>query len=193
MMPLFLYRIFQSGRNSLAYILYAILATVVVTGIVAISAVMLPGFIDHLVDMDKGSSSARVEMLTRGMSAIIDKPLLGYGHGMSVYLAGMVGSDGHLTIDNYFLSMALDEGMPSLIIYFSIFVTALLFAFKMPKYLSTETPSMIYLAPAIFVFLIIQSIASLGSNQNLAITLCFIIVRGYSMRSFPSKNGPNQK
>ncbi|WP_394402051.1 O-antigen ligase family protein [Roseateles sp. LKC17W] len=73
--------------------------------------------------MEAGSTSARVEMLNLGMRSLEAHPLLGYGEGMSVMVAGLTDSKGHTSVDSYLLSLAVDGGYPSLLLYLAIVLT----------------------------------------------------------------------
>jgi O-antigen ligase len=57
------------------------------------------------------SSHARVIMWTKGWPEILISPLLGHGGGSSLGLAGIKGTGGAYTIDDYYLSLLLDGGI----------------------------------------------------------------------------------
>jgi O-antigen ligase len=60
----------------------------------------------------------------------MDSPLYGYGIGAAVNLAGLPGSGGVYTLDNYFLTVALESGLPALFAFAMIFVLPMWIAFK---------------------------------------------------------------
>ncbi len=66
--------------------------------------------------LEVSSTTTRLQMLQQGVPLILERPLLGYGPGLSAYLAGVKSSLG-LTIDSYYLSLALDSGLVCLIIF----------------------------------------------------------------------------
>jgi hypothetical protein len=71
---------------------------------------------------EAGSTKIRIEMLRLGIAALEDSPLWGFGQGMAVLKAGFTNSAGVSTIDNYFLSIAIESGY----IGFLLFVILLL-------------------------------------------------------------------
>lgn len=63
----------------------------------------------------KESSSVRVEMLERGIPAIAESPIFGLGVGEALNVAGIVGRKGVVTLDNQYLALAIDSGLPALL------------------------------------------------------------------------------
>lgn len=57
------------------------------------------------------SSDARVYMFLHGLPYIISSPILGYGPGSAPFLAGVMVTGGFYSIDNFYLSLALDSGL----------------------------------------------------------------------------------
>lgn len=70
------------------------------------------------------SNDARVEQMTMGIPKIIHQPW-GYGMGRSGAELGFVAPSGQLTVDNYFLTVALDFGILGLAIFLAMFLTAI--------------------------------------------------------------------
>ncbi len=66
------------------------------------------------------STNTRLFMLRTGINALWDSPILGFGHGMSVLKAGVQGAGGVWTIDNYFLTLALDYGYVGLLLFWGL-------------------------------------------------------------------------
>lgn len=60
------------------------------------------------------STNARTQMLANGLRALEDRPLIGYGDGRSPDIAGLVGRHNIRTIDNLYLSAAVDFGIVGL-------------------------------------------------------------------------------
>lgn len=76
------------------------------------------------------SSGVRLLMLKNGVAALADSPIFGFGQGQAIVKAGVVNANNLATIDNYFLSIALDSGYVGL----ALFVLVLLvFSFKSLK------------------------------------------------------------
>lgn len=63
------------------------------------------------------STNTRMLMLRVGVDALLDSPLLGFGHGMAITKAGVQGAGGIWTLDNYFLTMALDYGYVGMVLF----------------------------------------------------------------------------
>lgn len=74
-------------------------------------------------DLETGSNMVRVLQLQKGIPKIIESPLIGYGKGMApeIIQVGRYSSDRY-TVDNYYLSVAVDTGLPSLIIFTLMFI-----------------------------------------------------------------------
>lgn len=73
--------------------------------------------------IEAGSTSARMEMLDLGIKALDVHPILGYGQGSSVYVAGLTNSQGLTSIDSYLLSIAIDSGYPGLLLFLILVLT----------------------------------------------------------------------
>jgi hypothetical protein len=62
------------------------------------------------------SSTVRLAMLERGINALWDSPVWGFGNGAALAKAGTVNASGLATIDSYLLSIALDSGYVGLLL-----------------------------------------------------------------------------
>lgn len=67
------------------------------------------------------STGARISTYTRGIPAIFESPIVGYGTGEGAKIAGFKGYFGAYALDNIYLAYALDYGL----IYCLLFVTIL--------------------------------------------------------------------
>lgn len=68
--------------------------------------------------VEASSSSVRLKMFFDSVQALADSPLIGFGQGMALFKAGVIsGSTGLPTIDSYLLTVALDAGYVSLILF----------------------------------------------------------------------------
>lgn len=56
------------------------------------------------------SSNARKAQQQQGMAALVSRPINGYGDGNAVNFAGILGSKNIRTVDNFYLSVAVDNG-----------------------------------------------------------------------------------
>jgi hypothetical protein len=73
------------------------------------------------------SSGVRMLMLRTGINALADSPIFGFGQGQAIVKAGVLNANNLATIDNYFLSIALDSGYVGLALFVLVLVV---FSFK---------------------------------------------------------------
>lgn len=66
---------------------------------------------------ERSSSMARIAMLELGFPSLIANPILGIGPGMAGSVAGITTGAGVATLDNYLLAVAMDSGIPALILF----------------------------------------------------------------------------
>lgn len=66
--------------------------------------------------VEASSTSTRVFMFQQGVRALSDSPLVGYGQGLAVFKAGVIGGEGTPTIDSYLLTVAVDSGYVGIIL-----------------------------------------------------------------------------
>jgi len=66
--------------------------------------------------LEETSTSVRIFMLEQGWQSIKSNPLLGIGPGTSGSVAGILSGSGVSTLDNYFLAIAIESGLPALIL-----------------------------------------------------------------------------
>ena len=66
---------------------------------------------------ERTSSIARLAMLGKGIPLVEAQPVIGYGVGMGAYTLGFVGEGGIITLDNYYLLLALDSGLLALMVF----------------------------------------------------------------------------
>jgi O-antigen ligase len=69
-----------------------------------------------------GSSVARLTMFRYGAQAVIEQPLLGYGPGFAAVTIGLLPGFTALTVDSYYLSVALESGVPGLLFFAALLV-----------------------------------------------------------------------
>jgi hypothetical protein len=70
---------------------------------------------------EAGSTEARVLMLRRGMKALAESPISGFGEGAAVSKAGLSDSSGHGSIDSLPLSIAVNTGYVGLSLWLGLF------------------------------------------------------------------------
>lgn len=66
------------------------------------------------------STYSRLMMFNRGLPLIAEQPFVGYGPGLSGAMVGLANAHGEVTIDNYYLSLALDSGLPALLAFMAL-------------------------------------------------------------------------
>ncbi len=86
------------------------------------SAIFMMGIIRGRTEMEYGSSMVRLLQLKKGIPLVVQKPFIGYGRGMSAeeIQVGRISSD-HYTVDNYYLTIAVESGLTGLFLFISIF------------------------------------------------------------------------
>lgn len=76
------------------------------------------------------STMAREQMLQKGIPLILAQPFVGYGIGMSGIVLNFVLTSGMITIDSFYLSVALDTGIVGLITFLFLPVITILVSTK---------------------------------------------------------------
>lgn len=66
------------------------------------------------------SSNARVDMVIRAARAVQENPILGFGPGLGAKQAAVYSSRGTGSLDNYWLIMMLDSGMPAMLLFVAL-------------------------------------------------------------------------
>ncbi|GLQ09189.1 hypothetical protein GCM10007913_11210 [Devosia yakushimensis] len=96
---------------------------------VLLLAAPLQGLLDLLIRGDtvaeQMSTNVRAEMLSNGLRALEERPLTGYGDGRSPDIAGLIGRHNIRTIDNFYLSAAVDFGLIGLALLLGLLVAAI--------------------------------------------------------------------
>ena len=121
------------------------------------------------------STQSRLDQMEQAWPKIVKRPVLGYGAGRSSRILGFWGQT--LTIDNYYLTLALDFGVPGPLAFL-----AMLAAFGVAglKRAMTAAPSMtaIYLACAASAASIAISRTITSQTGNLA--MIFILIAAFA-------------
>jgi len=80
---------------------------------------------------EQGSTNARFIQLDIGTKALSSSPIYGYGPGMAVEKIGFLPGAKTLTIDNHYLSVALDTGLIGVAVYCLIFLFPIAIGIKL--------------------------------------------------------------
>jgi hypothetical protein len=135
------------------------------------------------------SNQGRMTQLTEGLPKVFSHPW-GYGIGRGTETLGFTNPAGSLTIDNYYLLIALDYGVLGFLIYYSIFLVAIFRGAK--EIFKYETHDDSFVAPiviALINFVIIKSVFSQIENHALVFTyvgwLLALVYRIHKRSSLP--------
>ena len=106
------------------------------------------------------SNMARQVQIEMGLPKILSHPF-GYGFGRGGYELGFYSPGGKLTIDNYYLSVALDIGIIGFLVYFAIFIAQIIYGAKYAMKVRTlDTLLIVPITIGLFEFLVIKSVLS---------------------------------
>lgn len=141
----------------------------------------------HAMVSGKGGASAsnstqsRLDQMEQAWPKIMKRPVLGYGTGRSSRILGFWGQT--LTIDNYYLTLALDFGFPGPLAFLAMLVA---FGISGMKRAITAAPSMtaIYLACAASAASIVISRTITSQTGNLA--MIFVLIAAFAGASVAS-------
>ena len=113
------------------------------------------------------SNDARWDMYRDGIPLVLRTPW-GHGMGQGGIALNYRLPDGTLTIDTYYLALALDQGILGFLIYFGMFLLAIYLAGR--AYLEIDDPEIAYLGPvaaSLVAFIVIKSVFSQYDNHPL--------------------------
>jgi O-antigen ligase len=125
------------------------------------------------------SNDARHDQIVLGIPKILSHPL-GYGAGNAAVTLNYAPF-GMITIDNYYLSITLDYGVLGFLMFYGIFVTAVVAAvrtvLKSPAAIDTQEKTLLLpLAVSVTVFVAIRGVLSLEDNHILAFSILGFLV-----------------
>jgi hypothetical protein len=123
------------------------------------------------------SSFARVIMLQRGGALVLEQPLVGYGPGLAAVTLGFLPGFKTLTMDNYYLSVAMESGLPGL----ALFIGLLGYPISRGLITSVRSPwkegaRMAVIAVALLGFAVVKLVLSLTSNLDVVFLLIALLV-----------------
>lgn len=117
----------------------------------------------------QASNDARQAQLAHGIDILMRQPF-GHGIGRAAETLGYANAAGTVTIDNYYLSIALEAGVIGFIAYYGAFLAALLIGAKhLTK--AAENEDTAWLLPALLsigCYIVIKSVLSQQENHPLA-------------------------
>ena len=137
---------------------------------VALAATFLVGNIRKKVwggGAQQGSNGARIEQYHLGIGKIIANPF-GYGIGRGAETLGF-NPFGFLTIDTYYISVALEYGVLGFILYYGMIAVGITHAarraFQLKSSAKSDLPLFVPLAISLINFLVIKSVFSQQDNH----------------------------
>lgn len=125
---------------------------------------------------EASSSMSRVLMLERGIPLLAGHPLLGFGSGMGAVKLGFF--DGaRFNIDNYWLGLALDSGVPGLLGFAVVFFGAIGLGLRVYRRRLDRAGTVAGLgAVSLFMLVLTKTVLSISSGLTLAYILVAAIV-----------------
>lgn len=107
----------QAGRRNP----WPLIAALFALPLVLFSAVLATDVVQNVTvgrtASEASSTSARLQMLSAGSRLVMEQPILGYGPGMAGRTLNFQNTFGVMTLDNYMLKVALDSGLPALLLF----------------------------------------------------------------------------
>jgi hypothetical protein len=144
------------------------------------------------------SNDARTDQLRMGMPMVISQPW-GHGIGRGAETLGYSIPGGLLTIDTYYLMVALEYGIIGFVVYFGMILVSIYYASMSVLIAPPEEREFTFLIPAavsLFNFLVIKSIFSQQDNHPLAFMMMGMVaalvfrIRTGSRSLKPSRGHP---
>lgn len=188
-------RYWQTNRQSL-------FAPFIVAGYPVVMAMLLVAsfFVTRLRNMIWGggayqaSNDARQAQITQGIDILMRQPF-GHGIGRAAETLGYANAAGTVTIDNYYLSIALEAGLIGFIAYYGAFLAAMLSGARQ-LILASDDEDTGWLLPALLsigCFIVIKSVLSQQENHPLAFAtlgIAVILIHRVKVRAAASTSAP---
>jgi O-antigen ligase len=167
----------NSTLNSTGSFTRKFLFLTTLVGILALAAPIILTLTQGRSTAERMSTLARSEMLVRGLPSIADNPFFGVGVGSAGQIAGHIGNGGIITLDNHYLGIAIESGVPATIVFI---LTLLIPALKASHVvISRAGPHSCFLAGAVgalSVLLIIRGTMWLSTNLTLGYLIAGIVM-----------------
>jgi O-antigen ligase len=152
----------------------------------AFAAFAMLGIVTELIlgrnAAETGSSIDRLIMLERGTNLILAEPITGYGAGMAAFTLGYLPGLTTLTIDNFYLSLGLESGLPGLALFLFLLGYPILKGFYASLRMPGQDGARIsVIITALIGFAVVKSVLSLTDNLDavfLLIALLAISLQG---------------
>jgi O-antigen ligase len=164
---------------------FYILVFIGIVGCSLIGAYLISDLMVGRTIREYNSGMVRLEMWKHGLRLAADSPIFGYGQDMAASVLGFSGYGGVVTIDSYYLSVLLESGVISLMVYVAMnaFVVVKILRFAMME--SKFSFHVLMALSALIGFLVIKSILSLTHNHGLVMVFVGCIYWLFSNEILP--------
>ena len=125
---------------------------------------------------EAGSTFSRIVMFQRGIALTLDQPLVGYGPGLAAFTLGYLPGFTVLTIDSYYLTVAMESGLPGLALFLGLLgypiIRGLITSLRSPW---KDGARVAVIALALLGFAVVKSVLSLTSNLDAVFLLIALL------------------
>jgi hypothetical protein len=126
-----------------------------------------------------GSNEGREEQYAKGISKLIERPW-GYGLGQASGIAGTTTASGVVTIDTYYVVIAVDYGILGFFIYYTMFVLPIVLAGRFTLsgniWRDRELSLLMPLAVSLANYVVIKSVFSNPDNHPMAFMMLAMVL-----------------
>lgn len=140
----------------------------------------------------QASDATRASQIASGIPKILENPF-GYGIGRGAATVGTRGGGGVLTIDNYYLAVAVEYGVVGFVIYYGMIFAAIIYSLRvlMRQQPSKEISLLAPLAVSLASFIVIKWVYSQQDNHPLVfMMLGMVAALTYRASKVSEKAGP---
>lgn len=177
---------------------HAIIGTCLIVGVL-LAVVGGSGLMTELTvgrdSAERGSTNARVDMMARGSPLVATEPIIGYGPGRAAITLGAQPGHVNISIDNYYLSVALESGLPGLFLF--AITLAYPIALGLFRGLTHHTPAgsmALALGAGLLAFAAERGVLSLTNNLDFSIMLtAMLFVTELQIRRERKASGASRK
>lgn len=154
--------------------LFVIIAICVV---VILAIPLLEILLQGRTSTEASSSAGRAQMLKAGIPAMMESPFFGSGYGQAVSIAGVHGTGGLLSLDNYLLAVGIDSGVPALFMFLAVFLIPVWMAFKrITEKTGSEQVFLISAMAALMGLLVVRLILGIPYNLVFVFVIAGLVV-----------------
>lgn len=150
-------------------------------GMITAALAVLP-FVTDLVQgrnaYERGSSTARIMQYKLGMPKIEKQPLVGYGVGYGNTQVGFRASAGRTSVDSYYLTMALDSGVPGVLLFIASFIGFIVMGLRLSFVETDPGPRLMarVLAVSLIGVLATRAVLSIDFNLVFVALICALLL-----------------